>query len=291
MLNSLNQYLSKSYANRGMLMIIGGAEDRTDEKYVLQHVVEYSKATTISVIPSASGYPVGLGEDYFYAFSQLGVTDIRILDMRSPEDCMKEENLKHIRESNLVFITGGDQVRLFNVIGNTPVANLIRERHFHDGLSVAGTSAGAAIVSSPMIYDGSQLGLYKGRVHFSEGLGLMEGVTVDTHFVARGRLGRLTQFLCTGISTHGIGVGEDTGLFIKPDFTADVFGSGMVSVVKTNNVQFNNYNEIDEDMPISIQGIEAGFLQDGTTFDLKTWSILSSVPKKNAEAILREEAY
>ena len=88
MLNSLNQYLSKNYANKGMLMIIGGAEDRTEEKYVLQNVVEYSKATTISVIPSASGYPVGLGEDYFYAFSQLGVTDVRILDMRSPEDCM-----------------------------------------------------------------------------------------------------------------------------------------------------------------------------------------------------------
>ncbi|PLW92238.1 MAG: cyanophycinase [Marinilabiliales bacterium] len=291
MLNSISQYLNRQYNNRGMLMIIGGAEDRTDEKYVLQNVVEYSKATTISVIPSASGYPVGLGEDYYYAFNQLGVTDVRILDMRSPEDAMKEENLKHIRESNLVFMTGGDQVRLFNVIGNTPLANLIRERHFHDGLSVAGTSAGAAIVSNPMIYDGSQLGLYKGRVHFSEGLGLMEGVTVDTHFVARGRLGRLTQFLCTGISTHGIGVGEDTGLFIKPDFTADVIGTGMVSVVNTNNAQFNNYDEIEEDMPISIQGINAGFLQDGTTFDLKTWSIVSSVPKKNEEAILRAEEY
>ena len=287
MLNSLNRFLSKEANNRGMLMIIGGAEDRTDDKYVLKNVISFSNAKVISIIPSASGYPLSLAEDYCYAFNQLGVQDIRILDMRSPEESMKEENIKHINESDLVFMTGGDQVRLFNIIGNTPLANLIKERYFNDGLSVAGTSAGAAVVSNPMIYDGNKYGLYKGRVHFSEGLGLLEGITVDTHFIARGRLGRLTQFLCTGISTHGIGIGEDTGLFIKPDLSAEVKGSGMVSIVNTDKVNFNNYHEIEEDMPISIQGIEVGFLQDGSVFDLKTWKIVSSATSITKNNILK----
>ncbi len=278
--STLNLFMSRKFENRGHLILIGGAEDRTEEKVVLSNVVKYTQAKNIVVIPSASGYPVGLGEDYFYAFSKLGVPEVHILDLRTPEDCTKPEHLEKLKKCDLVFMTGGDQVRLFNVIGNTPVHNIIRERSFHDGLSVAGTSAGAAIVSNPMIYDGNMLGLYKGRVHFSEGLGLLESITVDTHFVARGRLGRLTQFLCTGICNLGIGVGENTGLFIKPDFTADVIGTGMVTVVNTGDLSYNNYHSIVEDMPISIQGIESGFLQHGTSFDLKTWKIIASNPVK-----------
>lgn len=286
--SSMNLFLSKKFEKRGHLIIIGGAEDRTGEKYVLSNVVKYTGAKNICVIPSASGYPVGLGEDYFYAFSQLGVEQVHILDLRSPEDCNRQEHLDKIKACDLVFMTGGDQVRLFNVIGNTPVHTLIRDRNFHDGMSVAGTSAGAAVVSNPMIYDGNQLGLYKGRVHFSEGLGLLENITVDTHFVARGRLGRLTQFLCSGISSLGIGLGENTGLFIKPDFTADVIGTGMISIVNTGSLTYNNYHTISDDMPISIQGIEAGFLHDGTSFDMKTWKIISCNPQKISNKLIEE---
>ncbi len=286
--SSMNGIQGKGFEKRGHLIIIGGAEDRTGEKVVLSNVVKYTSAKSICVIPSASGYPVGLGEDYFYAFSQLGVPEVHILDLRTPEDCSREEHLLKLKKCDLVFMTGGDQVRLFNVIGNTPVQLVIKDRFLNEGMSVAGTSAGAAIVSNPMIYDGNQLGLYKGRVHFSEGIGLLENVTVDTHFVARGRLGRLTQFLCTGISSLGIGLGENTGLFIKPDLTADVIGTGMVSLVNTGNLTYNNYHSISEDMPISIQGIEAGFLQDGTSFDLKTWKIISCNPQKLSHKLLEE---
>jgi len=274
--STLNLFMTRKFEKRGHLILIGGAEDRTEEKVVLSNVVKYTQATNIVVIPSASGYPVGLGEDYFYAFSKLGVPEVHILDLRTPEDCTKPEHLEKLQKCNLVFMTGGDQVRLFNVIGNTPVHNIIRERNFHDGLSVAGTSAGAAVVSNPMIYDGNMLGLYKGRVHFSEGLGLLENITVDTHF------------LCTGICNLGIGVGENTGLFIKPDFTADVIGTGMVTIVNTGNLSYNNYHDITEDMPISIQGIESGFLQHGTSFDLKTWKIISSNPMKISNKLIEE---
>lgn len=288
MYSSMSLFFSGQFQNRGHLIIIGGAEDRTGEKVVLSEVVRYTNAKSICVIPSASGYPVGLGEDYFYAFSALGVSEIHILDLRSPEDCSREEPQELLRKCDLVFLTGGDQVRLFNVIGNTPVHNIIVDRFKHEGMSVAGTSAGAAIVSNPMIYDGNQLGLYKGRVHFSEGLGLLDNITVDTHFVARGRIGRLTQFLCTGISSLGIGLGENTGLFIKPDNTADVIGTGMVTLVNTTGLTYNNYHSISEDMPISIQGIEAGFLHHGTSFDMRTWKIISCTPQKISNRQLEE---
>lgn len=275
--------------NKGYLIIIGGAEDRHEERYVLSNVVRVSQAQNIAVIPSASAYAGGLGEDYFLAFKNLGVANVNILDIRNRNETDNLEYLKIIDQSDLVFFTGGDQVRLFDIIGNTRMMERIKERHLYEGLSIAGTSAGAAVVSDPMIYDGNQYGLFKGSVHFSSGFGLLPGITVDTHFVARGRIGRLTQFLCTGISQRGIGLGENTGLFISPDMTATVYGSGMVTVVSTENVRYSNYNDIVEGMPISIQGIDAGFLQDGCSFDLVRWRITHCNNELSYSAKARKE--
>lgn len=285
-LNFANRFESDK---KGYLIIIGGAEDRHQEKYVLANVVKLSKASRIAVIPSASAYAGGLGDDYLNAFIDLGVQEVKVLDIRTANEADNPEYFAIIDHSDLVFFTGGDQVRLFDIMGHSELLNRIKERHLYNGLSIAGTSAGAAIVSDPMIYDGNQYGLYKGSVHFSSGFGLLPGITVDTHFVARGRIGRLTQFLCTGISQRGIGLGENTGLFIAPDMTAMVFGSGMVTVVSTENVRFSNFNDIHEGMPISIQGIDTGFLQDGCGFDLIKWKITHCNNEDSYSAKTRKE--
>jgi cyanophycinase len=261
---------------KGHLILIGGAEDRKDDKLILKKIVALNNAKTVTIIPSASCYPTGVSEDYFYAFKSLGVETIQIFDIREPAEADSDKYLKEIEQSDLVFMTGGDQVKLFHVFRNSDLLDKIKDRYNNHGLNVAGTSAGAAIASNPMIYDGNIHGLKKGSVHFSEGFGLIKDITIDTHFISRGRLGRLTQFLCTGITSYGIGLGENTAIFIRPDNTFEVAGTGMITVVDTKNVSFSNYKDIREDDPIVIHGINAGFLQHGSVFDLNAWKVISA---------------
>lgn len=276
---------------KGHLILIGGAEDRKEDKLILKKIVELNNAKTVTVIPSASCYPTGVSEDYYYAFKSLGVENIQIFDIREQSEADTDKYLQEIEQSDLVFMTGGDQVKLFHVFRNSELLEKIKDLHFNHGLNIAGTSAGAAVASNPMIYDGNIHGLKKGSVHFSEGFGLIKNVTIDTHFISRGRLGRLTQFLCTGITSYGIGLGENTAIFIRPDNTFEVAGTGMITVVDTKNVSFSNYKEINEDDPIVIHGINAGFLQHGSVFDLNTWKVVSAqiqtiqIPKEENETV------
>lgn len=262
--------------SKGHLILIGGAEDRKDDKLILKKIVEINHAKTVTVIPSASCYPTGVSEDYYYAFKSLGVENIQIFDIREPAEADSEKYLNEIEKSDLVFITGGDQVKLFHVFRNSDLLKKIKNLHFNNGLNIAGTSAGAAVASDPMIYDGNIHGLRKGSINFSEGFGLIKDITIDTHFITRGRLGRLTQFLCTGITKYGIGLGENTAIFIQPDNTFEVVGTGMITIVDSNNLQFSNYDELPDDAPIVIHGINTGFLQHGSKFDLNKWKVISS---------------
>lgn len=268
--------MNQTSRNKGHLILIGGAEDRKDDKLILKKIVALNNAKTVTVIPSASCYPTGVSEDYFNAFRSLGVENIQIFDIREPSEADSEKYLREIEHSDLVFLTGGDQVKLFHVFRNSELLEKLKDLHFNHGLNIAGTSAGAAIASNPMIYDGNIHGLKKGSVHFSEGFGLIRDITIDTNFISRGRLGRLTQFLCTGITSYGIGLGENTAIFIRPDNTFEVAGTGMITLVDTKNVSFSNYKDIREDDPIVIHGINAGFLQHGSVFDLNTWKVVSA---------------
>jgi len=263
-----------NYPNKGILILIGGAEDRKDDKMILRKIVGLNNAKTVTVIPSASCYPTGVSEDYYYAFRSLGIENIQIFDIREPAEADTEKYLKEIEKSDLVFMTGGDQVKLFHVFNGSELLKKIKELHFHHGLNIAGTSAGAAVASNPMIYDGNIHGMKKGSVSFSEGFGLIKDITIDTHFISRGRLGRLTQFLSTGIASYGIGLGENTAIFINPDSTFEVAGTGMITVVDTKQVSFSNYNDIGNNEPIVIHGITSGFLQHGSIFDMKEWKVV-----------------
>lgn len=261
---------------KGHLILIGGAEDRKDDKLILRKLVELNNAKTVTVIPSASCYPSGVSEDYYYAFRSIGVENIQIFDIREPSEADTEKYLQEIENSDLVFISGGDQVKLFQVFKNSELLEKMKFLHYTKGLNIAGTSAGAAIASNPMIYDGNINGLKKGSVSYSEGFGLLKDITVDTHFISRGRLGRLSQFLCTGIASYGIGLGENTSIFIRPDNTFEVVGTGMVTVVDTKNISFSNYNSVSDGDPIVIHGITTGFLQHGCIFDMNKWIVLSA---------------
>ncbi|HBX52683.1 MAG: cyanophycinase [Bacteroidetes bacterium RIFOXYA12_FULL_35_11] len=263
---------------RSFLILIGGAEDKTGNKEVLKKVMEISGAKTITIVPSASSYPDEVFRGYEHAFRDLGASNIFNLDIRYADEAGREEFAAMIDKSELIFFGGGDQVKLVEIFSGTPLLEKIKERFYNGTLCLAGTSAGAAAASNPMLYDGDYKGFHKGSVNSSNGFGFLEDITVDTHFLNRERISRLVQYLSAGNSSKGIGLDEDTAIVISPDLQFEVIGSGMVTLINTDRVTFSNYKEVEQTQMYSVNNLRMSFFAAGTVFSLKRWVVL-----KNAE--------
>jgi len=259
--------------NRGYLVLIGGAEDRRNEKLILKELVNMKLHKTAVIIPTASMYPTGLGQDYYYIFREMGIENVYVFDIREKSEVDRKENIDIIEKTDLIFFTGGDQVRLAEIFLNTALMLKIRER-FNEGVTIAGTSAGAAVASDPMLFDGDDVGFVKGTIGSSKGFGFINGITIDTHFDARFRSGRLIQFLCLTKNYKGIGLGEDTAVFINHDNIMKVTGSSHVTLINTENIAHSNYKFISDNELININGVSFGFLHNGCSFDLNKWKII-----------------
>lgn len=257
---------------RGKLVLIGGAEKRSGEMTVLRKTVEINYAKTIVVIPTASSHPRSLGDSYYYTFKDLGAKDVHVFDIRSKEEANNQKYLDKITSADLIFFTGGDQVKLVETLKHTKLFSRIKNM-WMAGATIAGTSAGAAGACDPLIYDGDKKGFSKGVAKYGEGFGFIKNITIDTHFTERGRIYRLSQFLLSGKSHRGIGLGENTGIIISPDNTMEVIGSGMVTLINSKRATFSNYQMIEDFKPISANGLNFGFLHSGAVFNLQYWTI------------------
>ncbi len=261
---------------RGFMALIGGAEDKKQEKTVLRRVVEVSQAKTVAIVPTASFYPREVFANYYDAFKNIGVENVEFFDIRYQDEADRNEYLKKIEETDLIYFSGGDQVKLVRTLENTKLLKRIFELFEEGKLHIAGTSAGAAAASNPMIYDGDYDGFSKDSVNFSPGFGFLKGITIDTHFVSRGRIARLSQFLLTEKSPKGIGIGEDTGIIIDWQNRFEVVGSGVVTVLNADKVTHSNYAEIASGDFYSVNNLRVGFLASGSYFSLRRWSVLKS---------------
>lgn len=257
---------------RGYLVLIGGAEDRRDRMVILKMIMKLSRNGRVVIIPSATMYTDEAIRDYRGIFESIGARSVDGLNIRCPEDGYSDYYIDILEDSDTIFFTGGDQTRLVNSLNKTRVMDKIREK-FRDGATIAGTSAGASAVSDPMIYDGDDEGFIKSAVKHTKGLGLLSGITVDTHFLERERIPRLSQLLSSGISSRGIGINEDTAIVISADNKFEVIGSGVVTVMNAEKMRYSSYDEVDRNEPVSVDGVEIGFLASGTVFDLVCWRI------------------
>jgi len=195
------------------------------------------------------------------------------VDIRSPREAEHPDHLAAVDHADLIFFTGGDQVRLVQRLGGSTLLERIRAR-FAAGATLAGTSAGAAAASDPMIFDGDGRGFRKGSVRHGPGFGFLPEITVDTHFVSRGRISRLAQFLSSGNCHRGIGLGEDTAVFIAPDGIAEVHGCGMVTILSAEHLDVSSYHESEVGGQLTMDGLRLGFLAPGTLFDLAAWRVV-----------------
>jgi cyanophycinase len=241
----------------GRLIAIGGNEDKADELLVLKRVVQEVDKTdyTVSVITTASENPEQRGKTYHQVFTDLGASRVDILDIKTRVQANDRALAQTLTEVDLIFLTGGDQLRLTTILGGSWVLDAIQQR-LADGALIVGTSAGAAVFSDTMIYEGkSEEGLFKGRVFTTLGFGFVKNIVFDTHFMSRGRIGRLVQIVTTNPTCIGVGIGEDSGVILKGDGTVEVIGTGQVIIVDGSDIAHSNIMDIKPGGPIAVENV------------------------------------
>jgi len=256
---------------RGWIIPIGGAEEKEDRPDILSRFVALCGGAdaNIVVIPSASKLRE-TGPRYVSLFTGLGAGEVESLDFDTRRDAEEPRRLARLEQAHGIFITGGNQLRLTTLLGGTSVSRLIRARNAA-GVHVAGTSAGAAVLSEHMIAFGEEGGSPRaGSVRLAPGLGLTNRFIIDQHFRQRDRLGRLTTALAFNPFAIGIGLDEDTAAFIGPDNEVEVLGSGGVTVVDAHGLQFSSMDQVDEGEPVCVLGLTVHVLTAGATFNLHT---------------------
>lgn len=233
----------------GMLMPIGGAEDRRAKRTILNRFIDLCGGNNarIAVLPSASRISSEVAADYEAIFYDLGANHVQTIDILHRYQANDTHNVELLNDVTGIFFTGGDQLRLLSLIGNTRFAEAINS-HFRRGVHIAGTSAGASAMSHHMIGFGRSGSLPSPyMVHMASGLGLSRSLIIDQHFSQRNRIGRLMSAVTLHPNMLGIGLDEDTSLTIASGGKCRVIGSGTVTLVMDKNKnqmgQFMAHNE------------------------------------------------
>ncbi len=269
---------------QGRLIAIGGNEDKVDTRVVLKRVVqEIGKSDyNVGIITTASEEPEQRGKEYHDVFTSLGAAQIEILDIRTRTQANDKTVVKRLQALDLIFLAGGDQLRLTSILGGSRMLEAIYQR-LAAGALIVGTSAGAAVFSDTMIYEGrSEEGLVKGKVLTTSGFGFVENIVFDTHFMARGRLGRLIQIVTTNPTCFGVGIEEDSGVVLKGDETLEVIGAGQVIIVDGCDIGHSNIMSIEPGGPIAIENVKIHSLVKGYGFDFKKRRFLTPLPADSA---------
>ncbi|MFN3597096.1 MAG: cyanophycinase [Rubricoccaceae bacterium] len=258
-------------ATRGVLVPIGGAEAKTADRPILTRFVQLAGAehARIVVLPTASELE-DTGDRYAELFRELGAARVEVLPITEREEALDDAFAEKVCHATGVFLTGGNQLRLSTILGGTPIARAIRRCHA-SGAVVAGTSAGAAILAEHMIAGGEAGATpYANGVILAPGLGLTNGLIIDQHFRQRDRLGRLLAAIAYNPFSVGVGLDEDTALFLDAAGRFEVVGSGAVTVVDPSDLVYSSMDSAVPGQPVSLIGLAVHILSEGGRFDLRS---------------------
>ena len=261
---------------RGALVAIGGAEDKTFRAEILRRVVSLADgdAPVVGVITTASSVPDDVFSGYAEVFSTIGAADVLDIRIRDRQDSASERFVEMIRRSDVVFISGGDQMRLTNILGASPALDTIRNRRA-EGAVIAGTSAGAACQSQTMVYGGpADDSLRKGAVKMTAGFGLVDGVVMDTHFLERGRFSRLMEVGATNPECLGVGLGENAAVLFDNGMIR-AFGPGHVILIDSSQITGSNVFDLEDGEAVSVQNVIMHALVNGYAYSMADRQVLS----------------
>jgi cyanophycinase len=279
---------------KGKLIPIGGGEAKKEEDYeerqeiinfkegVLSEVIAEmnGKEPMIRVIPFASRHQPEMTATYRKAFRKLGhIIDTIVVDGKDEVDDRK--NIEKLLQADGVFFTGGDQSRLKEMLDGTHFLEVLKERYYNDKFVIAGTSAGAMIMSEFMIDSGEgKESLLKGLVKITEGSGFLPGTIIDTHFLNRGRIARLVASLLQRKHLTGIGISEDNAVVVTGGNELRAIGSGSVVIIESDDIRNTNFENAVEKEPIYVENLKIHFLAKGASYLLKEKKFI--VKGKNA---------
>ncbi len=261
---------------QGPVMPIGGAEDKDgNNETILSRFVDIAggKKARIVVVPTASEEPEEMGQRYIEVFGKLGASSVEVVDIKKRPDANSQGTLELLGSASGLFITGGSQDRLVELLVGTLAMECIRDRNA-DGVVVAGTSAGASIVAAHVMLGGTGLAgnsndaaARKSMVEVVAGFGLLQDVIVDQHFSERGRIGRLLSAFASNPGLIGIGLDEDTAGLITREGILEIVGTGMVTIIDGRNAT-SNYFDIEPGEVLTVVDSSLHVLGAGRLFDL-----------------------
>ncbi|GGG59106.1 cyanophycinase [Epilithonimonas arachidiradicis] len=268
---------------KGRLIIIGGKEDKSEtdsemedvnqgfiSKEILKLIAE-SKDDRIEVITTATSDPDDMEKTYTDTFKGLGYSNFGFLYITGKTN---KESLQRIEDAKTIFFSGGDQSKICDVFRNSEIIERIHKRYlFEKDFTIAGTSAGAMCMSSVMIADAINGEAIVGYdLKLDKGLGFLNCI-IDTHFVHRGRFGRLAHAAILHPELLGIGLGEDTSLVIEQGKVATCKGSGMVIIINSKHIKQTNVETVKKGCPVYAENLVIDILTEDCKINLETGEI------------------
>jgi cyanophycinase len=278
----------------GILLIIGGKEDKGDElnkkqeeeknakkdedaeetgrSQILKTFIHLTRKEnpSIEVITTASNEGDEMFKTYQEVFKELKITNLGHIHHAAREEVMKDKKLvERVNKADAFFFTGGDQLLLTSLYGGSDFLTQLKERYITQPIVVAGTSAGAMAMSTPMIYAGSKdKQQLTGSIKITTGLEFLKDVCIDTHFVDRGRFIRMAQVIATNPTSIGIGIGEDTAIVVRKGTESEIIGSGVVIVIDGFHVSDSNITEFNTGERVSIQNMRVHIYSKGDIYHI-----------------------
>lgn len=255
---------------KGQLVLIGGNEDLDDERIVINKVYQLfgGKESRIVILPTASATPEKSGALYKEVFEELGCSSVSVLNIQSRADAADRKVNQELKNATGVFITGGDQLRLTKIVGGSCLHHNL-DQIYQSGAVIAGTSAGASVMSSTMIVRGREEDPPSlAAVSMAPGLELVEEIVIDQHFDQRGRIGRLLAAVGHNPHITGLGIDEDTAAVINHQGMMQIVGRYAVTIVDGKDLIFSNITEDNRDLSLAMSGITLHVLPQGYKYDL-----------------------
>jgi cyanophycinase len=267
----------------GILVIIGGKENKGEEQAdegqkdnvikleVLRSFRENirKKDPVIEVITTSGAEEKEAFKEYRKLFKELEISEVHHIHHNSRKEVLDDDLTERIGKADAFFFTGGDQLKITTIYGGTSFLTEMKKRYINDPIVIAGTSAGAMALSTPMIYAGNKdVEQISGEIKVTTGLEFLKDVCIDTHFVHRGRFVRMAQVIVSNPTNIGIGIEEDTAVIIRNGVEMEVKGSGTVIIMDGSQITESNITDFSEKKVISIRDLKVHVLGRNDTFDI-----------------------
>jgi cyanophycinase len=261
-------------APRGHLVLIGGGEKPGDAMAKFIELAGGPEAPMIAIPTASKDDDVGFYYTNLFR-EKYGCPNMVTLDIKSKADAMREDWADLARQARGIFFGGGDQIRITNALLDTPVGDAIAAA-YAGGAVIGGTSAGTACQSRLMITgEGDFKVIRSNSVELWRGLGLLpRDVVVDQHFVARQRSNRLLSVILEHPDLLGVGIDEDTAIWVRPDGTFRVLGSSCVMVIDAKRAQVSRRASDTGQDGLGVHDLKVHVLLPGEEYDISARKVL-----------------